>query len=413
MARLIRKGLKKKKLYKKYGGDGVRILNGEGMVSLVELMGNEKAVLNAARKSYNRDKKQKKADNQDALDVKLLDFMMRHKHTSPFEMCVLRLHVRVPMDIWRQWVRHRTASLNELSTRYARIDGAFRSINSDEWRTQSRTNKQGSGGYLDASVGDRLTEKRDQVLRDTVEFYNMALEEGVSREMARNSLSLSTYTEAYWQINLHNCLHFIRLRYSPHAQEEIRLYAGLICDIIKDWVPNIWDSFVDHVLEERRFSGKQMALLAETMQDTNTMLGAGWFESRYKALLERARFDEDIYPREVGEAMGQLDLMGPAPQAWIYADMAGAWSQDLLILGERGGTFYCIGMVWAANFETRELIIREEAPDGTYGVVTAKFTAWSYTGGESPFFDELKKRAKAPYIDYQSLQSRLGTSSMQ
>jgi len=172
---------------------------------------------------------------------------MRHAHTTPFEMCEIKLHVRVPMDTWRQWIRHRTASVNEYSTRYSlAIDAAQRSKPS-EWRLQSQDNKQGSAGYLSEVTGKELSLEEAELHMRARRVYERRLKAGVAREQARKDLPLSTYTEAYWKIDLHNLLNFLYLRMHKHAQEEIRSYADLIGhEIVAKWVPIVWEAFVDY-----------------------------------------------------------------------------------------------------------------------------------------------------------------------
>ena len=172
---------------------------------------------------------------------------MRHRHTTPFEMCEIKLHVRVPMDCWRQWIRHRTANVNEYSTRYSvAIDAASRTA-PDQWRLQNAANRQGSEGRLDPAVGARLSAAEGDLQRQARSVYQERLDAGVAREQARKDLPLSTYTEAYWKVDLHNLLHFLGLRADSHAQEEIRAYATLIGEqVVSRWVPLTWEAYLDY-----------------------------------------------------------------------------------------------------------------------------------------------------------------------
>src|SRR5438105_12865212 len=220
-------------------------------------MGNDAAVVQAARVSYGAGTKHVSDDRG------LIRYLMRHMHTTPFEMCELKLHVRVPMDVWRQWIRHRSANVNEYSTRYSvAIDTAQRTA-SGEWRTQSQENRQGSGEYLPAALGEELTTAESELQQLARATYDHRLELGVAREQARKDLPLSTYTEAYWKIDLHNLFHFLRLRMNSHAQLEIRSYATIIGEeIVKRWCPIAWDAFIDYKLNAEYFSLKELRILS-------------------------------------------------------------------------------------------------------------------------------------------------------
>ena len=177
-------------------------------------------------------------------------YLMKNRHTSPFEMCELKLHVRVPMDCWRQWIRHRTASVNEYSTRYSVAINHAATTPPHMWRTQSKDNKQGSGDFLPKDVGAALTLGEKNLHHHARKVYMARLEAGVAREQARKDLPLSTYTEAYWKIDLHNLLHFLKLRMDHHAQREIRSYANMIgYQIVARWCPITWDAFRTFVLK--------------------------------------------------------------------------------------------------------------------------------------------------------------------
>jgi thymidylate synthase (FAD) len=162
-------------------------------------------------------------------------------------MCEIKLHVRVPMDAWRQWIRHRTANVNEYSTRYSvAIDAAQRTA-PGQWRLQSADNRQGSGGFLPNDQGAALTRAEADLQTLARRTYDDRLAAGVAREQARKDLPLSTYTEAYWKVDLHNLLHFLRLRMDDHAQEEIRAFADVIGEqIVAKWVPLVWEAFTDY-----------------------------------------------------------------------------------------------------------------------------------------------------------------------
>lgn len=223
-------------------GETFKVLD-DGFVRVVDYMGNDASIVQAARVSYG-DGTKKGSD-----DVHLVRYLMRHRHTTPFEMCELKLHVRAPMDVWRQWIRHRTASVNEYSTRYSVAIDAARSLGPGEWRSQSTTNRQGSGEALPPDVGAALSADEREFHAAARALYEKRLDAGVSREIARKDLPLSTYTEAYWKCNLKNLLHFLSLRMPGAAQYEIRVYAELIGrEIVSRWVPAAWQAFLDYEL---------------------------------------------------------------------------------------------------------------------------------------------------------------------
>lgn len=213
----------------------------DGFVRVVDYMGADESIVQAARVSYGRGTRKLHEDRG------LIRYLMRHWHTTPFEMCEIKLHVRVPMDCWRQWIRHRTASTNEYSTRYSIAVDASQRTSENQWRQQSSDNRQGSSGMLD-DVQGRMLSAREAELQDFARsIYQERLDLGVAREQARKDLPLSTYTEAYWKVDLHNLLHFLRLRMDSHAQQEIRDYASVIGEqIVAKWCPFAWEAFLDY-----------------------------------------------------------------------------------------------------------------------------------------------------------------------
>lgn len=215
----------------------------DGFVCLVDIMGDDAAIVQAARVSYGEGTKQVNNDRN------LIRYLMRHRHSTPFEMAEIKLAVRVPMDCWRQWVRHRTANINEYSTRYSQAIDSTSTTSADSWRLQSTNNNQGSEGFINADLGQLLSAKEIELQRHARDVYEHRLSCGVSREQARKDLPLSTYTEAYWKIDLHNLMHFLALRMDSHAQWEIRQYARVIGDnIVKPLFPLVWEAFEDYRL---------------------------------------------------------------------------------------------------------------------------------------------------------------------
>lgn len=264
----------------------------DGFVRVVDYMGSDESIVQAARVSYGRGTKRAHQDRG------LIRYLMRHRHTTPFEMCEIKLHVRVPMDCWRQWIRHRTANVNEYSTRYSEaIDAAQRTL-SGEWRRQAVANRQGSTGFLDVETGAKLSEREATLQRATREAYEERLSMGVAREQARKDLPLSTYTEAYWKIDLHNLLHFLSLRMDEHAQIEIRKYATVIGnEIVARWCPVAWEAFVDYRLNALSISALEKEIIARISrgdQDGATRVAAdyGWLTMGHHALKHNREREE-------------------------------------------------------------------------------------------------------------------------
>jgi len=250
----------------------------DGFVEVVDCMGNDAAIVQAARVSYGEGTKQISEDRG------LIRYLMRHRHTTPFEMCEIKLHVRTTMDCWRQWIRHRTANVNEHSTRYSvAIDSAQRTT-PDQWRLQSKDNRQGSEGSLSAEQGERFSRREAEIIASTRQVYEERLAAGIAREQARKDLPLSTYTEAYWKIDLHNLLHFLELRMEPHAQYEIRQYAEAIgFQIVSQWVPLTWEAFLDYRLGAMTLSRTEIGLLSllhagRGVEAVEEMHAAGWLQ---------------------------------------------------------------------------------------------------------------------------------------
>ncbi|WCL49409.1 FAD-dependent thymidylate synthase [Leptospira sp. GIMC2001] len=213
----------------------------DGFIRVVDYMGSDSSIVQAARVSYGKGTKKIHEDRG------LIRYLLRHKHTTPLEMCEIKFHVRVPMDTWRQWIRHRMANVNEYSTRYSVAIDSTQTTNESEWRFQSVGNRQGSDGFLDPEIGKQLSNEEKQFQDQAIALYQKRLDKGVAREQARKDLLLSTYTEAYWKIDLHNLLHFLALRMDDHAQLEIRNYAKTIGnEIVSKWCPFAWEAFMDY-----------------------------------------------------------------------------------------------------------------------------------------------------------------------
>ncbi len=220
----------------------------DGFVCLVDVMGDDASVVQAARVSYGQGTRPVSDDRT------LIRYLMRHRHTTPFEMAEVKLLVRVPMDCWRQWIRHRTASTNEYSTRYSEAIDSMQITPRGGWRAQSADSKQGSSDVLSSEIGLELSASELSLQNNARVIYEMRLKAGVAREQARKDLPLSTYTEAYWKIDGNNLFHFLGLRMDSHAQLEIRTYANAISKLIQGIVPFAWEAFEDYQLNAMTLS---------------------------------------------------------------------------------------------------------------------------------------------------------------
>lgn len=276
----------------------------DGFVRVVDYMGNDASIVQAARVSYGDGTKKISEDRA------LIRYLLRNYHTTPFEMCSLKLHVRVPMDTWRQWIRHRTASVNEYSTRYSiAIDGA-QMTNPDQWRQQALDNKQGSAGYFDQTIGGELSTAEQELHHLAKTVYNERLARGVAREQARKDLPLSTYTEAFWQIDLHNLLHFLALRMDAHAQLEIRNYAeGIGEQIVSRWVPLAWEAFKDYRFNRMTLSRQDQELLA-LLVGKKAQAANDWCREQGWV---RVKDEKPVLSREAMEFADKLAALGMTP----------------------------------------------------------------------------------------------------
>lgn len=250
----------------------VKILD-HGFIRLVDYMGNEDSIVQAARVSYNQPARSV------IEDIGLLRYMLRHRHNTPFEMCEIKLHVKLPIFIARQWIRHRTANVNEQSARYSILDSEFYIPDLEQMRGQSVSNKQGRNDNLITDAAGA----RERIQTHNTLAYNLydALVsdpngpdpgDGLTKELARMVLPLSVYTQWYWKIDLHNLLHFLSLRYDPHAQYEIRVYAETIWKWVTGWVPNVAEAFEEYRLLAVTFSAKEQQILRSRLLDSNFLV---------------------------------------------------------------------------------------------------------------------------------------------
>ena len=279
------------------------VLNNDGAVALVDKMGTDADIIQAARVSFGRDSREELQAVLSFGDRNLLRYLMRNRHSTPFEMVELKFFVRCPMDVWRQWIRHRTASVNEYSTRYKPAIDARLTTDPGEWRLQAQNRKQGSDGTLTEwpenytahggpkemspcvaqdnrivrdmdelpaftapTPGDYLSAVEKDLHEKVQEVYQERLKFGVAAEQARKDLTLSTFTESYWKCNLHNLLHFLGLRMDSHAQQEIREYATIIGEqIVAPLFPETWKAFCDYRLNAMYLTALDVQVLKEVI----------------------------------------------------------------------------------------------------------------------------------------------------
>jgi thymidylate synthase (FAD) len=265
----------------------------KGFVRLVDYMGSDERIVQAARVSYGAGTKTFRQDKG------LIHYLLRNEHTSPFEQVVFTFHVRLPIFVARQWIRHRTARVNEISGRYSVLEPAFYEPSRDDVALQSSDNKQGrdDGAEITAEEKQRILTILRQGHQRAYEDYTAMLEGDIARELARITLPLSIYTEWYWQIDLHNLMHFLKLRLDPHAQKEIRAYASVIRTIAQRVVPVAMDAFDAHILHAVRLSAPEKEALAGALRGETISMD----EKPYRRLCDKLGLSPEHLPRRAGE----------------------------------------------------------------------------------------------------------------
>ncbi len=235
-----------------------------GLVRVIDYMGDDAAITQAARVSYGRGTKAVSNDEG------LIRYLMRHWHSTPFEMCEVKFHVKLPVFVARQWIRHRTANVNEYSARYSILDREFYIPAPEHLAAQSTVNNQGRGELLQGEEAARVLDiLRDDAMRSYDHYEDMLSDDGqkgLARELARMNLPANVYTQWYWKIDLHNLFHFLRLRADAHAQYEIRAYAEAMCGIVKDWVPLAYGAFEDYRMGGAQLSQKGIEVLKRRLK---------------------------------------------------------------------------------------------------------------------------------------------------
>lgn len=231
-----------------------------GFVRLVDYMGDDNAIVQAARVSYGAGTKNVSSDRQ------LIRYLMRHRHTTPFEMCEIKFHVKLPIFVARQWIRHRTANVNEISGRYSEMVDEFYVPELEQIRPQSVINKQGrSEDAFEPIEAEQIQGQLSETQRELYSEYKESLDKNLARELARINLPLSLYTEWYWKIDLHNLFHFLHLRLDAHAQYEIRVFAEAMASITKELYPIAYEAFEDYRLNSIGFTGPEIKILQQLL----------------------------------------------------------------------------------------------------------------------------------------------------
>ena len=266
-----------------------------GFIRVIDYMGTDQSIVQAARVSYGEGTKKLREDRG------LIRYLLSHWHTTPFEMCEIKFHIKLPIFVARQWIRHRTANVNEYSARYSVLDKEFYIPEMDQLGSQSTTNKQGRSNTLDKKFAkhaqDLIKKNSEQLYEDYQDLLNGKLlnndeyveGEGLARELARTTLPLNYYTQWYWKIDLHNLMHFLRLRADSHAQYEIQIYAEKMVEILKKWVPLTYEAFEDYRSDSFLLSKEAAKLLKDIL--TNKKIKP----SNYKLSLREIREIENKF----------------------------------------------------------------------------------------------------------------------
>lgn len=256
-----------------------------GFVRVIDYMGDDAAIVQAARVSYGAGTRHVQNDEG------LIRYLMRHWHSTPFEMCEVKLHVKLPVFVARQWIRHRTANVNEYSARYSILDREFYIPEPAQLAAQSTVNNQGRGAVLEGAEAARVLEMLKADAGRSYDHYEAMLsqegQQGLARELARMNLPMNIYTQWYWKTDLHNLFHFLRLRADAHAQYEIRVYAEAIAEAVRDWVPLAFAAFEDYRMGGVTLSGKAIAVLKRRLAgETVAQADSGMSKGEWREFVE-------------------------------------------------------------------------------------------------------------------------------
>ncbi len=272
-----------------------------GFVRIVDYMGDDSSVVQAARVSYGKGTKKISTDSG------LIKYLMRHRHSTPFEMCEIKYHVKLPIFVARQWIRHRTANVNEYSARYSILDKEFYLPSKENLAAQSASNRQGRGEVINGKQADNILNILKKDAEQTYTDYELMLNEkydgstinknnkGLARELARMNLTLNTYTQWYWKTDLFNLLNFLSLRADSHAQYEIRAYANVMIDSLKRWVPITFEAFMDYRMGSMELSAKGKAVIQKMIKGENCNFETSKLSKReWNELMESFGFKEQL-----------------------------------------------------------------------------------------------------------------------
>ena len=271
--------------------DAIKCLD-KGFVRLVDSMGGDDAIVQAARVSYG------KGTNKVSQDRGLIRYLMRHRHTTPFEMVEFKFHCKMPIFVARQWVRHRTASINEYSLRYSEARDEFYYPDPEHIQFQSVLNKQGRRGEVPAELKQKVQDDFKEISEKSFAMYSELNEAGVSRELARAVLPVNLYTEWYWKNDLHNLLHFIGLRSDSHAQYEIRVFSDAMAESVKAVAPFAWEAYQDYVVKGMRFSRVEQSMLEKQLPSrvVDDILEDIAYQTTATLHHNKPREDADLFP---------------------------------------------------------------------------------------------------------------------
>ena len=272
-----------------------------GFVRIVDYMGDDSSVVQAARVSYGKGTKKVSTDSG------LIKYLMRHRHSTPFEMCEIKYHVKLPIFVARQWIRHRTANVNEYSARYSILDKEFYLPSKENLAAQSASNRQGRGEVINGKQADNIINILKKDAEQTYTDYELMLNEkydgstinknnkGLTRELARMNLTLNTYTQWYWKTDLFNLLNFLSLRADSHAQYEIRAYANVMINSLKRWVPITFEAFMDYRMGSMELSAKGKAVIQKMIKGENCNFETSKLSKReWNELMESFGFKEQL-----------------------------------------------------------------------------------------------------------------------
>ena len=272
-----------------------------GFVRVVDYMGDDSSIVQSARVSYGKGTKKVSTDSG------LIKYLMRHRHSTPFEMCEIKYHVKLPIFVARQWIRHRTANVNEYSARYSILDKEFYLPSKENLAAQSKSNRQGRGEIINGKQADNILGILKKDAEQTYANYELMLNEkydgstisennkGLARELARMNLTLNTYTQWYWKTDLLNLLNFLSLRADNHAQYEIRAYANAMVDTLKKWVPITFDAFMDYRVGGMELSAKGKSVIQKMIKGEKCDFDSSSLSKReWNELMESFGFKEKI-----------------------------------------------------------------------------------------------------------------------